>query len=692
MAQIISPFIKYCSTIGVVPSTYEENLTYIECLNYLIKFLNDTVIPAFNENDAAFAALKVDYAQFKQDLTEEFNTLKTFVEDYFENLDVQEEINNKLDEMAESGELRNAMQPYFDYLANKVKSGYTISTLPLVRLCRSIHNKTDDDYVWLQGGCYTENGKAIRAMLQGENNIKLVEFELSTGNVIRESAALNIGHANGLAYDSKNGLIYATGLTGTYAKNLYIVNYDDFTYEGVATLDIPDGYGTSGIAIDPVTGKSYLSIELSASPNSLRLYEINLSDYSLTEITVEDNFNYLGTTANNAIAAKDGVVYFTKYDPAMIIAVNVGDGKISNIYNIPNVTGQGYWTRDAQFLSFVSDGNEGEIIIGTTGDDSRNGEYRINQFFRSDLYAGASNDNRFEADTTSYTVYVDLTTTNNNPNGTNARPFKTLGEALDTSMLHKSVNYVLIGTTDTIYPKVEIGPRHNSINVYSQSARCNVNGIVSYSVHPASFTNIAIAEGATITLASVVPTRVSLNNVIVPSNDGYNISISNTELSISNMTNQCVYNINCNGELNTFMGTTIGNMGRIHFGGTGRITLLTPKTCGQVQLSSTSTSANSIDLSLDTTVLNDGQHQIEYRSYVNYSRSLGYINIPSAGGSAIAQICNNARLITMELHRTNDNKFYATITKAFTIGADGSLTDSTSTTSGTLDIALVQNI
>lgn len=112
MAQIISPFIRYCSTIGVVPSTYEENLTYIECLNFMIKFLNDVVIPAFNENDAAFAALKVDYSQFKEDILDAFNTLQNYVDTYFENLDVQEEINNKLDDMVEAGTIQEIITAY----------------------------------------------------------------------------------------------------------------------------------------------------------------------------------------------------------------------------------------------------------------------------------------------------------------------------------------------------------------------------------------------------------------------------------------------------------------------------------------------------------------------------------------------------------------------------------------------------
>lgn len=690
MAQIISPFIKYCSTIGVVPSTYEENLTYIECLNYLIKFLNDTVIPAFNENDAAFAALKVDYAQFKEDLTEEFTTLKTFVEDYFENLDVQEEINNKLDEMAESGELRDAMQPYFDYLANKTKSGYTISELPLTRLCRTISDKTNDTYYSLQGGCYTGNGKAVKALQQGSDT-KLVEFNLTTGAVIRTSAALSIGHANSLAYDSENGLIYATGLTGDSAKNLYSINYDDFTYNGVTALDIPDGYGTSGISIDPVSGKTYLSIELSTSPNSLRLYELNLTDYSLREIVIEDNFGYLNTTSNNAIAARDDVVYFVKFDPVMIIAVNANTGKICNIYNIPAVTGQGYWTRDPQFIAFVTDGNDGEFILGTTGNDTRNGEYCINQFFRGDLYAGSSSDHRLQEDDTSYTVYVDITATGTNPTGTQGNPFKTLGEALDMSMLHKAVNYVLVGDTSTVYPKICITPRHNSVNIYSKTAKCKINGIIVWSVHPVSLTYVAMNTDKVIDFQPVVPTKLSLTNVSIPSNGSYNMTIRNADLNINNMPVDSVYNIDCEGSLNTFAGNTIGNMNKIHFGGAGSITFLTPKTCGEMALSATSTSANGIDLSLDAAVLDDGQHQLEYRSYVNYSRTIGKVNVPSAGGFANIAVFNNGRLLTIELHRTNDNIFYTVLSKAFTIGADGTLTDSTSTTTGTVYLALTQN-
>ena len=45
-------------------------------------------------------------------LTENQTNLYNYVEDYFTNLDVQEEINNKLDEMAESGVLEEIISQY----------------------------------------------------------------------------------------------------------------------------------------------------------------------------------------------------------------------------------------------------------------------------------------------------------------------------------------------------------------------------------------------------------------------------------------------------------------------------------------------------------------------------------------------------------------------------------------------------
>ena len=66
-----------------------------------------------------WTALAADNAEFKQTMTESFDTLDhtvqtftTFVTNYFNNLDVQQEINNKLDAMAADGTLGELLEPF----------------------------------------------------------------------------------------------------------------------------------------------------------------------------------------------------------------------------------------------------------------------------------------------------------------------------------------------------------------------------------------------------------------------------------------------------------------------------------------------------------------------------------------------------------------------------------------------------
>ena len=83
----------------------EENfdaLTNYELLCKVVEELNKMITNMNTQNQSILA------------LYNAFNTLKTYIDTYFENLDVQEEINNKLDEMSESGELTNLIKNYID--------------------------------------------------------------------------------------------------------------------------------------------------------------------------------------------------------------------------------------------------------------------------------------------------------------------------------------------------------------------------------------------------------------------------------------------------------------------------------------------------------------------------------------------------------------------------------------------------
>ena len=108
--QHLKPFTRFCCTIGELPSSYLVSLTYEEQLLWLCHFIKDTILPAINNNAEAVEELQKLYIE-----------LKNYVDHYFDNLDVQQEINNKLDEMAEDGTLASIInEQVFEQINNDI--------------------------------------------------------------------------------------------------------------------------------------------------------------------------------------------------------------------------------------------------------------------------------------------------------------------------------------------------------------------------------------------------------------------------------------------------------------------------------------------------------------------------------------------------------------------------------------------
>lgn len=97
----LPPLTKFIYTLGQLPSSYLMSMTFEEQLVWLCNYLGTQVIPAINQNGDAVKELQSLY-----------ELLRSYVNNYFEDLDVQEEINNKLDEMASSGELTEIIAQY----------------------------------------------------------------------------------------------------------------------------------------------------------------------------------------------------------------------------------------------------------------------------------------------------------------------------------------------------------------------------------------------------------------------------------------------------------------------------------------------------------------------------------------------------------------------------------------------------
>lgn len=102
------PFRHLVMTIGELPTSFVESMTYYELLAWFTNYLETVIIPTVNNNGECVRELQDKFTE----LTGLFNELKSYVDNYFDNLDVQEEINNKLDAMVEDGTLQEIITTY----------------------------------------------------------------------------------------------------------------------------------------------------------------------------------------------------------------------------------------------------------------------------------------------------------------------------------------------------------------------------------------------------------------------------------------------------------------------------------------------------------------------------------------------------------------------------------------------------
>ena len=101
--NLLDPFHRMLITIGNLPTAYIESMSYYEGLTYLVNYLVNNVIPAVNNNGEAVKELQDKYLE-----------LVNYVNEYFSDLNIQSEIDAKLDEMADQGELTTLITSYLE--------------------------------------------------------------------------------------------------------------------------------------------------------------------------------------------------------------------------------------------------------------------------------------------------------------------------------------------------------------------------------------------------------------------------------------------------------------------------------------------------------------------------------------------------------------------------------------------------
>lgn len=340
----LRPFTRCCMTIGEIPTSYLYSKTYYEQVLWLCHYLQEKVIPAINNNANAVTEVQ-----------EHINELQSYVEHYFDNLDVQEEIDNKLDEMAEGGELQRIIAEYLQTQiiydttdemitdAENLTNGVRVQTLGYHTLndgggaLYNIVNTQSTDYqINLENGLY--------ATLIIEDTINAKQFGCYGDNLHDDSTTIQAMFNTFLPL---NKIIYFPN--GIYlvssSINIPMTNYGyiklDSNAEIKATININEIFtiGSSGVGISA----SYFTIEGGIiNGNNLANYGINslsttnkyaptyknimFRDAILSDLIIRDS-THIGTSEHGLIS---NCRFYNPTSLATCITMYAGDYTIDN--------------------------------------------------------------------------------------------------------------------------------------------------------------------------------------------------------------------------------------------------------------------------------------------------------------------------------------------------------------------------
>ena len=246
----VLPLKKICMTIGELPTSYLETMTYYEMLVWFIEYLKNNIIPTVNNNAEAVQEVQgvvlelQNYINaYKDSIDQDVEDLEDYMNNYFENLDVQDEINNKLNQMVLDGTLQTIIGSYVDsYVATTNARLDNMDTQIANTVQYNIFNEyrlnatklldiPDIEGYYVQGftfdGTYYYIGYADTATYR--NGI-IVKYDTSGEEVARSTETF--GHINNI--ELINNELWIGGLA-----NILIV--DPSTLEQTDSITIRDG-------------------------------------------------------------------------------------------------------------------------------------------------------------------------------------------------------------------------------------------------------------------------------------------------------------------------------------------------------------------------------------------------------------------------------------------------------------------
>ena len=345
-----------------IPAVYDNTMSYYDELTALIHYLEKEVIPAVNATGAATTQL--------QNL---FTELKSYVDNYFDNLDVQEEINNKLDQMAEAGTLQEIISEYlnatalwgFDSVADMKSStnlinGSFAKTLGYYAKndgggatykIRSVTNDDTVDEMFLIEIGDPENQLVAELVLDNEVNIKQIGGRSQAQDGTKYDIKNYIDRYLGVVNERSQlfTLYIPSGIWHTTGNLLYSRN--GWNIRGDAAFTRFHTYA-NGTVITPYSNNQDYIFRLGDSSHTCFDWSLSGITFSTAEFTYADGaFNFGSTvkTVGKALELHHAIFGIT-------------DNLFFNTINGKAFTINGSWGNYFKLLNFYQISNDGSCV------------------------------------------------------------------------------------------------------------------------------------------------------------------------------------------------------------------------------------------------------------------------------------------------------------------------------------------
>lgn len=167
-----------------------------------------------------------------------FVELKNYVDNYFANLDIQEEINNKLDEMVDSGELQEIIDTYLNKLTPALKPNTNLNVK--MGMTSFLRNQSAESINNQINNVCKNYFSCLKQQVRLTFNETTLKFELTENDNINEQiSAINTYITNGGEFRGLHFYITSSTLLtlfDTYTDSFIMEKYYDFITEFIDTL------------------------------------------------------------------------------------------------------------------------------------------------------------------------------------------------------------------------------------------------------------------------------------------------------------------------------------------------------------------------------------------------------------------------------------------------------------------------